>query len=124
MEAEATEAKATSDNYQDQDSVAFTIALHPEKAKLFEYLDWVEASTEETSFYAKGAPLYQMQLIKSYNLDEDNDLIAMRFGVHNILDWGLSDRKEELCTVAHAFKRAEDDSGMYIKNTAGGTTSA
>ncbi|KFY24835.1 hypothetical protein V491_01999 [Pseudogymnoascus sp. VKM F-3775] len=71
-----------SHNYLDLASMAFTCVINTEAAHL--HIHWAEE--------AEGKIDWLMAVVKRYHLEEDDNIRDLRRALHNILDWGLSDR--------------------------------
>ncbi|OAF54765.1 hypothetical protein VC83_08862 [Pseudogymnoascus destructans] len=63
-------------------SMAFTCVINTEAAHL--HIHWAEE--------AEGKTDWLMAVVKRYHLEEDDSIRDLRRALHNILDWGLSDR--------------------------------
>ncbi|KAL9028085.1 MAG: hypothetical protein Q9196_003492 [Gyalolechia fulgens] len=69
---------------------AYTMVLTPKYAQINVY--WVEIGEGE----GDEALTYHMHCIKSYALNEQDNLKACRAAVNNILDWGLGERDKKI----------------------------
>lgn len=87
---------------------AYTMVLTPKYAQI--NVHWVEIDEGE----GEEALTYHMHCIKSYALNEQDNLKACRAAVNNILDWGLGERDKKMKALLNqvhdrykAFKAAK-----------------
>lgn len=73
---------SASHSYLDLASMAFTCVINTEAAHL--HIHWAEE--------AEGKTDWLMAVVKRYHLEEDDNIRDLRRALHNILDWGLSER--------------------------------
>ena len=78
----------------DTRSVAFTLALHPAMAIMF--VHWVEVGK------AGAADRYHMNHVESYPFQKTESFYQLRHDVHNVLDWGVLQRRNEVAKVTAA----------------------
>lgn len=73
----------------DLDSLAFTCCWVPTLARI--YLHWVEVVEGQ---YAR-AVVYHTNRVGSYLMDDAEHVAALRRNAHNILEWGIDQRRQE-----------------------------
>ncbi|KAL8899313.1 MAG: hypothetical protein Q9207_006261 [Kuettlingeria erythrocarpa] len=78
----------------DMNSFAFSAALDPELVIL--YVHWAEETGERTE-------VWQQTRLRSYKLDDTDDLELLRRNIDNILDWGIASRKRKIETLCEMY---------------------
>ena len=73
----------------DTNSIAFSLALVPDKAHLF--VHWAECKSQEPE-----EVVYHMNRIGGYDPSEAEPVNRLRHHINNILDWGVLKRKAEI----------------------------
>lgn len=93
----------------DKKNFTFTLALRPDKARLF--VNWAE-----DEYFVEGGKLatvhWHMNRIASYNLDNDEEWIDLHNDLDNVLDWGVGQHKDE---VNDLLSKIEDRGGVMKK---------
>ena len=93
----------------DKKNFTFTLALRPDKARLF--VNWAEDEYFEHN--RKLATVHwHMNRIASYNLDNDAEWIDLHNDLDNVLDWGVGQHKDE---VNNLLSKIEDRGGVRKK---------
>ena len=93
----------------DEKNFTFTLALRPDKARLF--VNWAE--DEYFKHNSKIATVHwHMNRIASYNLDNDEEWIELHNDLDNVLDWGVGQHKDE---VSDLLSKIGDRNGVRKK---------
>lgn len=93
----------------DKKNFTFTLALRPDKARLF--VNWAE-----DEYFAHNKKIFtvhwHMNRIASYNLDNDEEWVDLHNDLDNVLDWGVGQHKDE---VNDLLSKIEDRGGVRKK---------
>ncbi|KAF4625756.1 hypothetical protein G7Y89_g12408 [Cudoniella acicularis] len=91
-------------------SMAFTCVINAEAAHL--HIHWAED--------VEGRTDWLMAVVKRYHLEEESDVADLRRALHNILDWGLSERLALVKQQVDMYREREQAAPTPACSTDGG----
>ncbi|KAL9123672.1 MAG: hypothetical protein Q9217_006920, partial [Psora testacea] len=80
-------ASTASSPIPDMASIAFSMAVAPDQAKIF--VNWVHVGPDSVHHW-------HMHRLQTYSLDNASDISVFHHDLNNILDWGVGRRKREI----------------------------
>ncbi|KAL8748567.1 MAG: hypothetical protein Q9184_007212, partial [Pyrenodesmia sp. 2 TL-2023] len=75
-------------------TIVFSMVMSPETVEIWVY--WAEVPRKKQHGEATQRPVYHMNLVRSESLNNKTGMEKMRACLHNIIDWGVGSRWDEL----------------------------